>query len=85
MLYLCRSYTKTEPEDEKFDNTAIEIDPESDPDDNFRYYDWNNKYSARLDVYRTTVAPGEYTLRFRLKSDHSIGSTMKITIVGGDE
>lgn len=67
-------------EDEAFDNTAIEIDPESDPDDNFRYYDWNNKYSARLDVYRTSIAPGEYTLRFRLKSDHSIGSTMKIII-----
>lgn len=74
-------FAPRENEDEAFDNTAIEIDPESDPDDNFRYYDRNNQYSARLDVYRTSIAPGEYTLRFRLKSDHSIGSTMKITII----
>ena len=67
-------------EDEEFDATAIEIGPESDPDDNFRYYDWNNQYSPRLVVYRSNAAPGEYNIRFRLKSDHSIGCTMKITI-----
>ena len=73
-------FAPRENEDEKFDATAIEIDPESDPDDNFRYYDWNNQYSPRLDVYRSNAKPGTYNLRFRLKSDHSIGSTMKITI-----
>ena len=67
-------------EDEKFDATSIEIDPASDPDNNFKYYDWNNRYSPRLDVYRSNAAPGEYNLRFRLKSDHSVGCTMKITI-----
>lgn len=83
--FYIQDFAPRESEEEAFDNTAIEIDPESDPDDNFRYYDWNNNYSARLDVYRTTVPPGEYTLRFRLKSDHSIGSTMKIKIVGESE
>ena len=67
-------------EDEKFDATSIEIDPASDPDDNFHYYDWNNQYSPRLVVYRSNAAPGDYTLRFRLKSNHDISCTMKITI-----
>lgn len=79
--FYVEDFAPRENEDEAFDNTAIEIDPESDPDDNFRYYDWNNQYSARLDVYRSSIAPGEYNLRFRLKSDHSIGSTMKITVI----
>ena len=78
--FYINDFAPRENEDESFDATAIEIDPESDPDDNFRYYDWNNQYSPRLDCYRSNAAPGEYTLRFRLKSDHSIGSTMKITI-----
>ena len=67
-------------EDEKFDATSIEIDPTSDADGNFKYYDWNNRYSPRLDVYRSDAAPGEYNIRFRLKSDHNIGCTMKIII-----
>ncbi len=83
-FYISSEFTPKDSEDEKFDATAIEIDPESDPDDNFRYYDWNNQYSPRLDVYRSDAAPGEYTLRFRLKSDHSIGCTMKITIKSED-
>ena len=79
-FYISSEFTPKDSEDEEFDATAIEIDPESDPDDNFHYYDWNNQYSPRLVVYRSDAAPGEYTLRFRLKSDHSIGCTMKVTI-----
>lgn len=79
--FCIEDFAPKDNEDEAFDNTSIEIDPESDPDDNFRYYDWNNKYSPRLDVYRSNIAPGEYNIRFRLKSDHSIGSTMKITVI----
>ena len=67
-------------EDEKFDESSIEIDPESDPDGNFNYTHWYNKYSARLSCYRSDAAPGEYNIRFRLKSDHNIGCTMKIII-----
>jgi hypothetical protein len=78
--FYIEDWAPRDSEEEKFDATAIEIDPESDPDDNFRYYHWNNKYSPRLDVYRSDAAPGEYNLRFRLKSDHSVGCTMKITI-----
>ena len=73
-------FAPKESEDEKFDYTAIEIDPASDTGDNFRYADNNNKYSPQLYVYNSNIAPGEYNLRFRLKSDHSIGSTMKITV-----
>ena len=79
--FYINDFAPRENEDESFDATAIEIDPESDPDDNFRYYDWNNQYSPRLDCYRSNAKPGVYNLRFRLKSDHSIGSTMKITIM----
>ena len=78
--FYIEDWTPRANEDEEFDATAIEIGPESDPDDNFRYYDWNNQYSPRLVVYRSNAAPGEYNIRFRLKSDHSIGCTMKITI-----
>ena len=82
--FYIEDFAPRENEDEKFDATSIEIDPESDPNDNFRYYDWNNRYSPRLDVYRSDAAPGEYNIRFRLKSDHSIGCTMKITIKGNE-
>jgi hypothetical protein len=82
--YGCRFYIEDwapkASEDEKFDESSIEIDPESDPDGNFNYTHWYNKYSARLDCYRSDAAPGEYNIRFRLKSDHSVGCTMKITI-----
>jgi hypothetical protein len=78
--YYVEDWTPKVSEDEKFDDAAIEIDPASDPEGNFSYVHYNGRYSARLYVYRTDAAPGEYNLRFRLKSDHSIGSTMKITI-----
>ena len=78
--YYVEDWTPKVSEDEKFDDAAIEIDPASDPEGNFRYVHYNGSYPARLYVYRTDAAPGEYNLRFRLKSDHSIGSTMKITI-----
>ena len=80
--YYVEDWTPKDSEDEKFDDSAIEIDPASDPDGNFRYVHYNGRYSAVLYVYRSDAAPGEYNLRFRLKSDHSIGSTMKITIKG---
>jgi hypothetical protein len=83
--FYINDFAPRENEDEAFDATAIEIDPESDPDDNFRYYDYNNRYSPRLDCYRSDAKPGVYNLRFRLRSDHSIGSTMKITITGSEE
>lgn len=78
--YYVEDWAPRDSEDEKFDDAAIEIDPASDPDGNFRYVHYNGKYSAVLYVYRSDAAPGEYNLRFRLKSDHSVGCTMKITI-----
>ena len=84
--YYVEDWAPRESEDEEFDDAAIEIDPESDPDGNFRYVHYNGRYSARLYVYRSDAAPGEYNIRFRLKSDHSVGCTMKITIKKkGDE
>lgn len=66
-------------EGEEFDKFAVEIDPDSDPADNFRLAHWTN-YDSRLYIYNSNIQPGTYNLRFRLRSDHSIGSTMKITI-----
>ena len=80
--YHIEDWAPRESEDEEFDDSAIEIDPESDPDGNFRYVHYNGRYSARLYVYRSDAEPGEYNIRFRLKSDHSVGCTMKITIKG---
>ena len=78
-------FAPRENEDEKFDDSAIEIDPASDPEGNFRYVHYNGRYSAALYVYRSDAEPGEYNLRFRLKSNHDVGCTMKITIKGKDE
>jgi hypothetical protein len=83
--YYVEDWTPKDSEDEKFDDAAIEIDPASDPEGNFRYVHYNGRYDARLYVYRSDAAPGEYNLRFRLKSDHSVGCTMKITITSGNE
>ena len=66
-------------EGEEFDKFAVEIDPDSDPADNFRLAHWTN-YDSRLYIYNSNIQPGTYNLRFSLRSDHSIGSTMKITI-----
>ena len=78
--YYVEDWAPRDSEDEKFDDAAIEIDPASDPDGNFHYVHYNGRYSARLYVYRSDAAPGEYTIRFRVKSNHSVGCTMKITI-----
>ena len=78
--FYIEDFAPRENEDEKFDDSAIEIDPESDPDGNFRYVHYNGRYSASLYVYRSDAAPGEYNIRFRLKSNHDIGCTMKIII-----
>ena len=83
--YYVEDWAPRDSEDEKFDDAAIEIDPASDPEGNFRYVHYNGRYDARLYVYRSDAAPGEYNLRFRLKSDHSVGCTMKITITSGNE
>ena len=80
--YYVEDWAPRESEDEEFDDYAIEIDPESDPDGNFHYVHYNGRYSARLYVYRSDAAPGEYNLRLRLKSNHDVGCTMKITIKG---
>lgn len=82
--YYVEDWAPRDSEDEKFDDSAIEIDPASDPDGNFRYVHYNGRYDARLYVYRSDAAPGEYNIRFRLKSDHSVGCTMKITIKGNE-
>ena len=63
-------------EDQPFDWKSVEIDPDSDPNHVFMFYP-NNKY---LTIYQSHPEAGTYELRFRLKSDHSTGCTMKITI-----
>jgi hypothetical protein len=83
--YYVEDWAPRGSEEEKFDDAAIEIDPASDPNGNFRYVHYNGRYDARLYVYRSEPVPGVYNLRFRLKSDHSVGCTMKITITPENE
>ena len=78
--YYVEDWAPRGSEEEKFDDAAIEIDPASDPNGNFRYVHYNGRYDARLYVYRSEPVPGVYNLRFRLKSNHDVGCTMKITI-----
>jgi hypothetical protein len=66
-----------ESSSEKMDFNALELDPESNPNGYFVF-----PYSdTRWPVFcRSNTPPGEYTLRFRVKSNHDVNCTMKFII-----
>ena len=72
-------WTPKSSESERFDYYSIELDPDTNPDGYFRI---STQYASQgwpLECNYATP-PGEYNLRFRLKSDHSVYTTMKIII-----
>ncbi|MBP5628734.1 MAG: hypothetical protein J6X27_02690, partial [Bacteroidaceae bacterium] len=73
------NWTPKDSESEKFDYYSIEIDPATNPDGYFRI---STQYASQGWPMECTYAtpPGEYIIRFRLKSDHSVNTTMKIII-----
>ena len=66
-------------DDEKFDFTALEIDPETNPDGYFSIQLTYGPQGWPLFV-KSGTPPGEYNIRFWIKSNHDINCTIKVTI-----
>ena len=66
-------------EDERIDFNALELDPESDPNG---YFQFPTSYARQgWPVWVSSKCPaGEYTLRFRVKSNHNVNCTLKFII-----
>ena len=66
-------------ENEKMDFNALELDPETNPNG---YFQFPTSYASRgWPVWVSSKCPaGEYTLRFRVKSNHDVNCTMKFII-----
>ena len=77
-------WTPKESEDERMDFTALELDPETDPNG---YFQFPTSYARQgWPVWVSSSCPtGEYTLRFRVKSNHDVNCTMKFIITAGEE
>lgn len=70
-------------ENEKMDFNALELDPETNPNG---YFQFPTSYASRgWPVWVSSKCPaGEYTLRFRVKSNHDVNCTMKFIITPED-
>lgn len=70
-------------DDEKFDFTSVELDPESVPAGCFQFPTSYANQGWPVWV-SSNCPPGDYTLRIRLKSDHSVNCTQKITVTASE-
>lgn len=74
--YLPVSVNTYAPTNLVWHNECLEVDPESDPDENFYYYNgYMGKYSPK---------PGNYNIRLRVKSNHDVGCIIPIRVVEGE-
>lgn len=64
-------------EDEKIDFSALELDPETNPNGYFKFLSNDKRWPI---FAKSDTPPGEYTLRFWVKSNHDVNCTMKIII-----
>ena len=72
-------WSPKESEDEKMDFNALELDPDCVP---AGYFSFPTSYANQgWPVWvSSNCVPGEYTLRFRVKSNHDVNCTMKFII-----
>ena len=70
-------------DDEKFDFTSVELDPESVPAGCFQFPTSYANQGWPVWV-SSNCPPGDYALRIRLKSDHSVNCTLKITVTASE-
>ena len=68
-----------ESEDERFDFSALELDPSTNPDGYFKFLPLGGDTRWPIFVYSNTP-PGEYVLRFWIKSNHDVNCTVKFII-----
>ena len=72
-------WSPKESEDEKMDFNALELDPDCAPAGYFQFPTSYANQGWPVHVNSNCV-PGEYTLRFRVKSNHDVNCTMKFII-----
>ncbi|MBR7048706.1 MAG: hypothetical protein IKI16_02490 [Prevotella sp.] len=72
-------WSPKESEDERMDFNALELDPQTNPNG---YFKFPTSYASQgWPVHVSYECPaGEYTLRFRVKSNHDVNCTMKFII-----
>ena len=71
-------------DDESFDFNSVELDPDSAPEGYFQFPTSYARQGWPLFV-SSKCAPGEYNLVFRVKSNHNVKCTLKVTITNEDE
>lgn len=71
-----------EPSSEAWDPAAIEIDPDSNKNNNYHYIgsSYYGTYGSLYMWQQSNPVYGTETLTFRLKSNHSVKASMKITL-----
>lgn len=74
--YLLVSVDTYAPTNLVWHKECLEIDPDSDPDENFYY---SNGYMGKY-----SPEPGDYNIRLRVKSNHSVGCVIPIRVVEGE-
>ena len=72
-------WSPKDSEDEKMDFDALELDPDCAPADYFTFPTFYASQGWPIWV-SSQCAPGEYILRFRVKSNHDVNCTMKFII-----
>ena len=77
-------FAPKDSENEKIDFNALEIDPETNPDNYFSLQKTYGPQGWPIFVSSKTP-PGEYTLRFWVKSNHDVNCTMKFIITPENE
>lgn len=77
-------WSPKESENEKMDFNALELDPDCVP---AGYFQFPTSYASQgWPVHvSSNCAPGEYTLRFRVKSNHDVNCTMKFVVTPAED
>ena len=70
-------FAPKDSDDETIDFSALELDPATNPDGYFRFLYSDRRWPI---FAQSNTPPGEYTLRFWVKSNHDVNCTMKIII-----
>ena len=77
-------WTPKASDSEKMDFNALELDPDCVP---AGYFQFPTSYASQgWPVHvSSNCAPGEYTLRFRVKSNHDVNCTMKFVVTPAED
>ena len=70
-------FAPKDSEDEKIDFSALELDPATNPNGYFKFLSNDKRWPI---FAKSDTPPGEYILRFWVKSNHDVNCTMKFII-----